>query len=273
MRKIAFIILPALFVLGLSCGTGNSKPGADIVEIKTDFGSIKVKLYDETPEHKKNFLKLVEEGFYNDLLFHRVINNFMIQGGDPDSKDAEPGVRLGGGSPGYTVPAEFVPKYFHKKGALAAARKGGPSNPEKRSSGSQFYIVHGEIFTNGKLDTMEMAINGKKKNELMQEHFEQAKAELNEYQKNQDQVGFSTRVAEIREKVDSIYEAGPKFAYTGEQIEAYTSVGGYPSLDGEYTVFGEVVEGLDVLDKIAGIETDTKNRPITDVKMQVELVK
>jgi peptidyl-prolyl cis-trans isomerase B (cyclophilin B) len=197
----------------------------------------------------------------------------MIQGGDPESKEAEPGTRLGGGSPGYTIPAEFIPKYFHKKGALAAARKGGPSNPEKRSSGSQFYIVHGETFTPGKLDTMEMMINGKAKNELMKEQFAKANAELNEFQKNEDQLGFNLRVAEIREEVDSIYNAGDQFQFTEKQTEAYTTIGGYPSLDGEYTVFGEVIEGLDVLDKIAAVEVDGNNRPLKDMQMQVELIK
>lgn len=272
MRRFVFIILTSLLATVISCGNSTKDTNDSLVTIKTEFGEIKVKLYDETPEHKKNFLKLVNEGFYQDLLFHRVINNFMIQGGDPDSKNADPGTRLGGGSPGYTIPAEFVPTYFHKKGALAAARKG-TSNPEKRSGGSQFYIVHGELFTSGKLDTMEMMINGKAKNELMKEQFTKANTELNEFQKNQDQVGFNLRVAEIREEVDSIYNTVDQFQFTEIQREVYTTIGGYPSLDGEYTVFGEVVEGLDVLDKIAAVEVDGYNRPLKDVKMQVELTK
>ena len=136
MRRFSYLILLVSVMITFSCRSGNKGDKSSIVSIETEFGIIKVKLYDETPEHKKNFLKLVEEGFYEDLLFHRVIENFMIQGGDPNSKDAEPGVRLGSGSPGYTVPAEIVPKYYHKRGALAAARKGGPSNPEKRSISS-----------------------------------------------------------------------------------------------------------------------------------------
>lgn len=273
MKKLVVLILIAFTGIGVSCGSAEKKTGEALVLIKTEFGNIKVKLYDETPGHKQNFLKLVEEGFYNDLLFHRVIENFMIQGGDPDSRGAEPGKRLGGGNPGYTIPAEFVPKYIHKKGALAAARRGGPSNPEKRSSGSQFYIVQGEVFTPGKLDTMEMAINSRAKNDLMKEKFNAATNELNEFRTNNDQAGFNARVAEIRAEIDSIWETREKFAFTEEQRRVYTTIGGYPSLDGEYTVFGEVVEGLEVIDKIAAVECDQYNRPVSDVKMEMEVVK
>lgn len=273
MKKLLIYSFLILFAAGVSCGSAEKKASDPVVLIKTEFGEIKVKLFDETPEHKKNFLKLAEEGFYNDLLFHRVIENFMIQGGDPDSKDAPAGTRLGGGSPGYTIPAEFVSKYFHKKGVLAAARKGGSSNPEKRSSGSQFYIVQGEIFTHGKLDSLEMMKNNRAKNELFKAHFSKANDELNEMRKNNDQQAFNIRIAELRAEADSIFEASTKFKLTEEQREAYTTVGGYPSLDGEYTVFGEVIEGLDVLDKIAAVEVDKNNRPLTDVKMEVELVK
>jgi len=235
---------------------------------------MKVKLYDDTPKHKENFLKLVNDGFYDGLLFHRVMPHFMIQGGDPDSKDAAPEVRLGLGSPEYTIEAEFLPeKHFHKKGALAAARKG-TNNPEKRSSGSQFYIVQGEIYTAAKLDTMEMMIAQKEKNDLLRQHLTAANGELQTYRENNDPQGFNIRIAEIREEVDSIFEASDeKFKFTDTQREAYTTIGGYPSLDGEYTVFGEVVEGLDVLDKIAAVETDENDRPLSDIKMEIELVK
>ncbi|MCG6191314.1 peptidylprolyl isomerase [Maribellus maritimus] len=274
MNRFLLFITVTLIISLLSCANDTKKED-DLVLIKTDFGNIKVKLYSDTPKHKENFLKLANEGFYNGLLFHRVINHFMIQGGDPESKNAEAGARLGGGSPGYTVDAEFLPeKYSHKKGALAAARRGGPSNPEKQSSGSQFYIVHGEIFTPGKLDTMEMMISGKQKNEILKKCFEAANDELQKYRADNNPEGFNIRVAEIREEADSIFEASAeKFKFTDAQREAYTTIGGYPSLDGEYTVFGEVVEGLDVLDKIAAVETDKNNRPLTDIKMEMELVK
>ena len=275
MKKLFLFMMTILFISAVSCGNAGNQGKQTLVSVKTEFGEIKIKLYDETPEHKNNFVKLVSEGFYNDLLFHRVIEHFMIQGGDPTSKNAEPGKRLGGGSPDYTIKAEFMPeKYFHKRGALAAARTGGPSNPEKRSSGSQFYIVQGEIFSPGKLDTLEMKKNAQIKNEMMQQHFEAAKNELMSFREKNDKAGFDIRIAEIRAGVDSVFEvSGAKFKFTEEQRKIYTSVGGYPSLDGEYSVFGEVVEGLEVLDKIAAVETDQYDRPLTDIKMQVELVK
>lgn len=273
MKRITLLTLITFFVIVSSCQNSNKKEDKELVSIQTEFGEIKVKLYDETPLHKQNFLKLINDGFYNDLLFHRVINNFMIQGGDPESKDAQPGIRLGGGSPGYTVPAEFVSKYYHKKGALAAARKGGASNPEKASSGSQFYIIHGKIFRPGELDTMVISKNSRFKNELLKKKVNESSNELNEFRSNNDQQGFNLCIAEIRENVDSIYNENPKFLMSPEQIKSYTTSGGYPSLDGEYTVFGEVVEGFDVLDKIAAVEVDERNRPKTDVKMKVEFVK
>ncbi|WP_303923021.1 peptidylprolyl isomerase [Draconibacterium sediminis] len=271
--KLIVLILIAFVGVGISCSNAKQSNEQDLVVISTDFGEIKLKLYDDTPEHKQNFLKLIDEGYYDGLLFHRVMENFMIQGGDPDSKDAAPGKRLGGGNPGYTIPAEILPQHFHKKGVLAAARRGGPSNPEKRSSGSQFYIVHGEIFTPGKLDTMEMMLNSRAKNEFMQEKFAEEKPKLDEYRKNNDQDGFNIFVAELRAAADSAWAEQPKFSFTDEQREAYTTIGGYPSLDGDYTVFGEVVEGLAVLDKIATVETDQYDRPKTDIKMEIKRAK
>jgi peptidyl-prolyl cis-trans isomerase B (cyclophilin B) len=273
MRSSVFVIIVAFFVVGISCQTTGKKSDEKLVSIKNEFGEIKVKLFDETPEHKNNFLKLVSEGFYNDLLFHRVIENFMIQGGDPESKNAQPGARLGGGGPDYTLPAEFVPEYFHKKGALAAARTGGPSNPEKRSSGSQFYIVQGKIFRHGELDTMAIKINQQRKDMLLREKLGTMNDELNAFKEKNDREGFNLLLAETREKVDSTYAEGAQFTFSPEQRETYTTIGGYPSLDGEYTIFGEVVEGLEVLDKIAAVEVDQNNRPLMDVKMKIELTK
>ncbi|MCK3683569.1 peptidylprolyl isomerase [Maribellus sp. YY47] len=273
MKKFGVLVFIILVGFGISCSHANKTSKETQVLIKTDMGNITVKLYDDTPEHKKNFLKLADEGFYDGLLFHRVMQNFMIQGGDPKSKDAAPGVRLGAGNPGYTIPAEFVPAHFHKKGALAAARTGGPENPDKRSSGSQFYLVQGEIFTPGKLDTMEIMINGRAKNQFLQEQFKASSEKLNEFRSNNDEAGFNVFVAEIRAKADSLWDGQNKFSFTPEQREAYTTIGGYPSLDGEYTVFGEVVEGLEVLDKIAAVETDRYNRPKSDIKMEIEVIK
>ena len=274
MKKLIFFIAIALFASGISCGKAGKKGDEAQVLIKTQFGEIKVNLFEETPQHKNNFIKLVSEGFYNDLLFHRVIENFMIQGGDPESKNAEPGKRLGGGSLDYTVPAEFIPKYIHKRGALAAARRGGAGNPEKRSSATQFYLVQGEVFTHGKLDTMEMSKNNKLKNDLLREFFTGAQGELEKFKEANDEAGFNIRISELREKADSAFEASAqRFKFTEEQREIYTTIGGYPSLDGDYTVFGEIVEGIEVVDKIAAMETDQNNRPLEDIKMNIELVK
>ncbi len=272
MTRIAFLILIALFTV-VSCTSSDKTVDNSVVSIKTEFGEIKVKLYDETPLHKENFIKLVNEGFYNDLLFHRVINHFMIQGGDPRSRNAKNNIILGGGGSGYTIPAEIVPQYYHKKGVLAAARTGNARNPEKRSSGSQFYIIQGKVYNDEDLDLMEIRNNDQLKEEFLKKHLDSMKDKIIEFKKNDDRVGFDKWFTEERELVDSIYAAGPQFAYTDEQRKTYTTIGGYPSLDGEYTIFGEVIEGLDVLDKIAAVETDKQNRPINNITMKLELIK
>jgi len=196
------------------------------VEIRTELGTMVVELYNETPQHRDNFLKLAKEHYYDSLLWHRVIPAFMVQGGDPNSKHAAAGVPLGNGGPGYTVPAEIVPGLTHKKGALAAARQGDQVNPTKASSGSQFYIVQGKPFTAAELD-MVVQRNGR----------------------------FGTPVS-----------------YTPEQVQAYSTVGGAPHLDGAYTVFGEVVEGLDVIDRIAAVERNPMDRPLTDIHMWMRVL-
>ncbi len=196
------------------------------VKVTTSQGDMVVELYNETPLHRDNFIKLVKEGFYNDLLFHRCIKGFMAQGGDPESRGAAPSKALGMGGPGYTVPAEFNANFVHKKGALAAARQGDQMNPKKASSGSQFYIVQGQ--------------------------------QLNDNQISQ----FESRAAM---KV-------PGFKYTDAQRQAYKTVGGTAMLDMDYTVFGEVVEGLDVLDKILAQPTKPGDRPITDITMKMEIL-
>ena len=274
MKRMIFFVLSVLAAFVASCSTAEKSTDQPVVLIKTEYGDIKVKLYEKTPEHRKNFLKLIHDDFYDGLLFHRIIQNFMIQGGDPESKNAESGEKLGGGSLDYTLPAEFVPEYYHKRGALAAARRGGPSNPEKRSSASQFYIVQGKVFTPGQLDTLEMAKNSRLQKEMTARIFEENREELEQFRTNNDREGFTLRVAEIKEKADSLMNVnGTKFEFTEKQRETYTTIGGYPSLDGDYTVFGEVVEGMEVVDKIAAVETDGNDRPVEDVEMEVELVK
>lgn len=217
MRKISFLI--ALMFISAMAFAQSTK-----VLIETSMGNIMVMLYDETPLHRDNFIKLVESNFYDSILFHRVINNFMIQAGDPTSKNAAPDVLLGDSDTDYTIPAEFdYPKYYHKKGALAAARTSDDENPERRSSGSQFYIVQGRTFTDEKLDKYEAHLGIK------------MPAEIREY---------------------------------------YKTIGGTPHLDTQYTVFGEVLEGMDVVNAIAAVETNKDDRPLVDVRiLKMKIIK
>ncbi len=193
-----------------------------LVEIETDYGTMLAELSNATPQHRDNFTKLAEQGFFDGTIFHRIINEFMIQGGDPDSKNAAEGQPLGMGSPGYTVPAEFIDSLVHVKGALAAARMGDAGNPKKASNGSQFYIVHGKTFDEAMLNRIE--------------------------------------------SMKGIH-------YTPEQKKMYAEIGGFPPLDREYTVFGHVIKGLDILDKIAAVQKDGRDRPTKDVKMKIRVIK
>lgn len=224
-KKITFFMFFLSMMAFCSAQNADIQPVKGQVEqrvmIETDMGNIIVKLYNETPKHRDNFIKLVKNGDYDSLLFHRVINFFMIQGGDPKSKYSQPGQPLGEGSLGYTIPAEFVPGIIHKKGALAAARMGDEVNPRKESSSIQFYIVQGNVWTKEKLQAMAQYM-GKE--------------------------------------------------LTEQQIETYTTIGGTPHLDGDYTVFGEVVEGLEVVDKIAAVPVDGMARPLENIKMRMYIL-
>lgn len=218
-KAIVFIFILTLGInMIMVAQTKPTGPKMTKFVIHTDFGDMKGFLYNETPQHRDNFVKLARAGFYDGLLFHRVIKDFMIQGGDPDSKNAKPGQALGAGGPVNTIPAEFNPKFIHKKGALAAARQGDQVNPKKASSGSQFYIVQGQKWDPAQLETR-----------------------------------YPNK-------------------YTAAQKEEYKNRGGTPFLDGEYTVFGELTEGFDVLDKIAAVEKDKNDRPLKDVKMTVKIL-
>ena len=224
-KKICFLVAFLAFLAGINAQTVDKQSGKGekeyYVKIETSYGDMVVKLYNETPKHRDNFLKLVKDGTYNDLLFHRVINQFMIQGGDPNSRNAKPGQMLGDGELGYTIPAEFVPGLYHKKGALAAARQADQVNPEKRSSSCQFYIVQGNKWDAAKLKMVEQRY-GK--------------------------------------------------SFSEEQAKVYATLGGTPFLDGDYTVFGEVVEGLEVVDKIAAVKCGPMDRPVEDVKMKMSII-
>lgn len=246
---------------------------ASKVIIKTTEGDITVRLYDETPLHRDNFLKLAKDGFYNGTLFHRVIKDFMIQGGDPDSKGAPAGASLGTGGPGYTVKAEMVyPQLFHKRGALSAARLGDEMNPERESSGSQFYIVWGKVYKQPELKQMEKQMAMQQEQQVFNTLVAAHRAEIMEMRRNRDREALQELqdrlIAETKAKVKE--DGVPTF--TAEQTEAYTTVGGTPFLDGQYTVFGEVESGLDVVEKIQTCETNHADRPLKDVVMEVEVI-
>ena len=217
MRRLFY-----LFIIGILLSACEQQDGT-VVRMETSLGNIRLRLYDETVCHRENMLKLVREGFYNGMLFHRVIEDFMIQTGDPQSRLARTGALLGDGDTGYTLKAEIVPGYFHKRGALAAAREGDDVNPEKNSSGSQFYIVEGKVFSPEELTALVDRINRNRQTKLV---------------------------------------------LSPEQVEAYTTIGGSPHLDGEYTVFGEVIEGMEVVKQISEQPTDENDRPLTDVVIQ-----
>ena len=237
------------------------------VKLETSLGNIVVALYNETPQHRDNFIKLVEAGYYDGVLFHRVIKDFMIQTGDGNSKTAGPNTMLGDGDPGYTIEAEFVyPKYFHKRGALAAARTGDQVNPERRSSGSQFYIVTGKIYSSDELKTMTQRMSDMRKQDIFRRLLEENRARVEEMQKSQDMAGLQELQNELIQKTEAEAAEHP-FSLTDEQIDAYTSVGGTPHLDGQYTVFGEVIEGMDVVDKIQNTTTGRADRPTVDIRI------
>ena len=239
------------------------------VRIQTMLGDIVVRLFDETPLHRDNFVKLVKEGFYDGTLFHRVIKDFMVQGGDPDSKGAPAGKMLGMGGPGYTIEAEIKDSLFHKRGALAAARQGDQVNPERRSSGSQFYIVWGQVYSEGQLRQFSKQLRMQRVqnafNALAAEH----RSEIMQMRKERNRAGLQELqdrlVAEAEKCVGSV-------GLSDEQIQVYSTVGGTPHLDGQYTVFGEVEEGLDVVEMIQGTATGRGDRPVDDIEMRASVI-
>lgn len=244
-----------------------------MVVLTTEYGTMKIKLYNETPQHRDNFIKLIEKGFYNDLLFHRVIKDFMIQGGDPDSKNAPASKQLGAGDVGYTIPAEFVyPKYYHKKGALAAARQGDQVNPEKRSSGCQFYIVQGKVMNEVEIGQMEKNMLNKAKQNRFYQMADERSAEIQKLRATQDKEGLMKLQNELIAQMEKEFE-GKKIEMSAEMKKDYMTIGGTPFLDNEYTVFGEVVEGLEVIDAIAAVQTAPGDRPLKDLKMKIEVIK
>ena len=272
MKQNFWILLMILACSAVACKSGQKKDGnmekETVLKIETSMGDIKVKLYNETPKHRDNFIKLAKDGTYNGTLFHRVIKDFMVQAGDPESKNAPKGKMLGSGDVGYTVPAEFVyPKYFHKKGALSAARQGDEVNPKKESSGCQFYIVTGKVFNDSTLLNMEQQKNQNKVTEAFNALAQKHMKEIYKMRKANDQDGLYALQDTLFIQAEAEAAKQPDFHFTPEQIKAYTTVGGTPHLDGEYTVFGEVVEGMDIVDKIQQVKTDRSDRPEEDVKI------
>ena len=269
-----FAILFTLMACCLMACTGNQKKTTDmetgnetLVRLETTMGNITVKLYNETPKHRDNFIKLVKEGTYDSTLFHRVIKNFMIQAGDPQSKTATDTTTLGNGDVGYRLPAEFNPKFFHKKGALAAARLGDDVNPKKESSGCQFYIVTGRKFSEAQMISMENQLNDARLENVFNELARKHMKEIYKMRKAGDNDGLLELQDSLETQARAIVAKEPALKFNREQIAAYTTVGGAPHLDGAYTVFGEVTDGMDVVDKIQAVKTNRADRPETDVRI------
>ena len=269
-NKILLICLA--FIALTACNAGSKRQTnhhmenekRTLVKLETTMGNITVALYNETPKHRDNFIKLVKEGVYDSTLFHRVIKQFMIQAGDPDSKNASDTAMLGSGDVGYTIPAEFNPKFFHKKGVLAAARQGDDVNPEKASSGCQFYIVTGRKFTEPQLLGMENKIN---EEALFDSLARQHMKEIYKMRKAGDNAGLLELQDTLEAQARELADKEEKFRFTPEQIKAYSTIGGAPHLDGSYTVFGEVTEGMEVVDNIEIAKTNRADRPIENIRI------
>jgi peptidylprolyl isomerase len=258
-------LLLLTIILSLLNSSSRIKSGS-IVLIETRLGSININLYDDTPSHRNNFIKLIKSGFYDSLLFHRVIKDFMIQGGDPNSKNAAPGVILGDGDVGYTLPAEILPNHFHYRGVIAAAREGDDANPARRSSGAQFYIVVGKKFTEEELMILQTNLNQRSYQILLTQIIRQLSDSLTKF-------SIQSRPDSIRnlaiKKATNIFKP---ICFSNEQKKAYTEIGGVPHLDGAYTIFGEVIKGIEVVEKISLLPTDSNNRPIEDLRMHVKII-
>ncbi len=272
-NKILLICLA--FIALTACSAGSKKQTnhhmenekRTLVKLETTMGNITVALYNETPKHRDNFIKLVKEGVYDSTLFHRVIKQFMIQAGDPDSKNASDTAMLGSGDVGYTIPAEFNPKFFHKKGVLAAARQGDDVNPEKASSGCQFYIVTGRKFTEPQLLGMENKINEQREEALFDSLARQHMKEIYKMRKAGDNAGLLELQDTLEAQARELADKEEKFRFTPEQIKAYSTIGGAPHLDGSYTVFGEVTEGMEVVENIEIAKTNRADRPVENIRI------
>ena len=265
MKRLFLYAVVAIF--SVSCATDKDY----LITIKTDYGDMKAILYDETPKHKENFIKLAKDGYFDSTLFHRVIKEFMIQGGDPNSKNTEPGTRLGNGGPGYTIPAEFNKDLFHVKGALSAARQGDRVNPEKESSGSQFYIVQGKKWTREELLTDQEKLNQAVQQLIGRGDQDSVRQMLMRIYQTDGPEAYGKKIMEMKDYVAEIMQVNLVKSVPEERLQAYTTIGGTPHLDDQYTVFGKVIAGLEIIDKIAEQPTDRMDRPAENIMMLMEV--
>jgi cyclophilin family peptidyl-prolyl cis-trans isomerase len=253
-------------LINISCKQRNDMEPE--IQFETTAGTIVVRLYPETPKHRDNFVKLVESGYYNGILFHRVIKDFMIQAGDPDSKQAKKNQFLGSGDVKYTIPAEIIyPKYYHKKGALAAARQGDDENPERASSGGQFYIVKGHKFNDKQLDSLEFVRKKKLEKKLIEKYTKSMKEMFTTLKEAKNNARIQQITDSIQQLVQTYISKNPTYKFNAEQRKTYKTIGGTPHLDGEYTVFGEVIEGLNIVSDISKVKTDKNDRPKRNIRI------
>ncbi|MGM9840745.1 MAG: peptidylprolyl isomerase [Candidatus Limisoma sp.] len=270
-RSFIALVVATIAIVAMTSAQKSVKPmeleKRTIVRLETTKGNIDIALYNETPGHRDNFVKNVEAGAYDGVIFHRVISYFMIQTGDPKSKEAVKGQMYGSSDFGSEIPAEFIyPKYFHKKGAVAAARVGDRQNPERKSSGSQFYIVTGKVFNDQALTQLEQSKSNRRKNNYFEGLVSKNREQIMQLRRNRDTLALQELQQQLIQQTEAAV-TGKEDLFTPEQRQAYTTVGGTPHLDGEYTVYGEVVKGLDVVDSIQVVKTDDNDRPLEDVKV------
>lgn len=263
--KIKYLIAAILMLMTAGTQAQTQSGRETIVDFETTMGPIKIKLYDDTPRHRDNFVKLVKEGKYDGVLFHRVIKDFMVQTGDPNSKDAKAGDRLGDGDLGYTQEAEIIyPKHYHKYGAVAAARTGDQVNPERRSSASQFYIVTGNKYSSGQMDRLAEQSVVQERQAMFRKLVRENQLAIQGAQESDDPNELENLKKKLIEQVETAIPARPLPA---DIVKDYTTIGGTPHLDGQYTVFGEVVEGMDTVEKIQQAATDRNDRPVEDIRV------
>lgn len=258
--KLKYLLLISFIILGNSCSNNKDY----LVTIETKFGDMKLILFDETPKHKSNFIKLAKSGRYDSTIFHRVIKGFMVQGGDIDTKEEN-------NPSDETIPAEFVPKYYHKKGALAAARQGDQVNPKKASSWCQFYIVQGDQFSKEQLSVDQDKFSIKLRNYIGLEKNASLKEDLLNLYNSGDKETYQEKVYSLIPEIEAEYNVVLTKDYPAERLNDYSTIGGAPHLDDQYTVFGMVVEGLEVIDAIADQPTGPGDKPAEDIVMKVKV--